>query len=294
MSRAVRARQLYERFEPLHRVAYFAPEGTAALREVYQGASRAYFAGRSAPLGQAPASLVNALFYNFSPARVAECMAGLWQMAGPETALAARAEGAASALRRYAVHEDEGLAVAVELLGKAARGASPQGRALFAANLSLPWPKEPVPALWHAATLLREHRGDGHVAALVVAGISGRESSVLQVSAGRMRQNWVKQMRAYSEEEWANVQSSLAERGLVDATGVLTEAGAALLNKVEQHTDEAASIGLAALGDDEVDMLLQVLSPIARRVLAGGEVPPVHGSALVSSEDQAAERGRTP
>src|SRR5262249_3112633 len=159
--------RFFHRFEPVHAVTYFAPESRAALDGLgYRGFWMGYFAARSAPLGRVPVEVVTAMFYNFAPARVAKALNGAWAVAGPEGALVARQESAAAALRRYGVDDSQSVRTAAELAGKAAKVAGVDGRPLFAANRALPWPDEPVPALWHAATLLREQRGDAHIAVL--------------------------------------------------------------------------------------------------------------------------------
>ena len=179
------ARRLYDRFEPIHAVTYFAPEARAAMDGFgFRGFWMGYFAARSAPLGQVAPEVVTALFYNFAPARVARALPAAWEIAPPLAVVQAREAAAVAALRRYGLTDDENVRTAAQLAGSAIQQASVVGRALFAANLALPWPTEPLAALWHATTLLREHRGDGHIAALVAEGVSGRESNVLQCAAG--------------------------------------------------------------------------------------------------------------
>ena len=180
------ARRLHDRIEPLHAVTYFAPEARSALDALgYRGFWMGYFAARSAPLGTVTADVVTAAFYNFAPTRVAKALPAAWEVAPPAAALKAREESAVAALTRCGVTEDEATVVA-ELLAKATENLEVGGRVLFAANQSLPWPKEPVARLWHAATLLREHRGDGHVAVLTAHGVSGRECNVLHAAAGKV------------------------------------------------------------------------------------------------------------
>jgi hypothetical protein len=151
----------------VHAVTYFAPESRAALDGLgYRGFWMGYFAARSAPLGIVPREVVAAIFYNFAPERVAKALPAAWEIAGPDAALRARQDSAVAALRRYGIGADENVRVAAELAGRAARQAPLDGRPLFAANLALPWPDDPLAALWHAARLLREQRGDAHVAVL--------------------------------------------------------------------------------------------------------------------------------
>ncbi|MEE6178268.1 SCO6745 family protein [Mycobacterium sp. 050134] len=275
------ARRFYERFEPVHGVTYFAPEARAALDGLgYRGYWMGYFAARSAPLGTVPTEVVTAIFYNFAPERVAKALPTAWEIAGPAAALRARQESAVAALRRYGLDADENVRAAAELVGKAARSAPLDGRPLFAANRALPWPDDPLAALWHAATLLREHRGDGHVALLTAAGITGRESNVLHAAGGGVPRDYIARTRDYDEATWERQERGLAERGLLEADGSLTSAGRDLKARIESSTDELGLSALEALRDDEVAALFRALTPIARAVVAGGDIPALTPMAL--------------
>ncbi|MEE3065449.1 MAG: hypothetical protein VYA67_16105 [Actinomycetota bacterium] len=279
------ARRFFDRFEPVHAVTYFAPEARAALDELgYRGFWMGYFAARSAPLGAAAPELVTAIFYNFAPQRVAKALPAAWQIAGPDAALRARRDSSVAALRRYGLQEDENVSVAAELAGKAARQAGVDGRPLFAANRALPWPDNPLDALWHATTLLREHRGDGHVAVLTAAGISGRECNVLHAAADRVPRDYIARTRDYDETEWRHHEQRLAERGLLNEDGSLTAAGADLKEHVESSTDALGLSALDALSDDEVEALFGALTPITRTVVEGGDVLAVTPMALRRNE----------
>ncbi|OBH55843.1 hypothetical protein A5685_10405 [Mycobacterium colombiense] len=268
------ARRFFDRYEPVHAVTYFAPEARAALDALgYRGFWMGYFAARSAPLGAAPREVVSAIFYNFAPERVAKALPAAWEIAGPQAALQARQESAVAALRRYGLGWDENIRVAAELAGRAARNAPLDARPLFAANLALPWPDDPLSALWHATTLLREQRGDAHVALLAAAGISGRESNVLHAAAGNVSRDYIARTRDYDETTWRQHEQRLAERGLLNDDGTLTSAGRELKDDIELRTDTLALSALDALSDDEVETLFQALTPITRAVVAGGDVP---------------------
>jgi hypothetical protein len=268
------ARRFFDRYEPVHAVTYFAPEARAALDGLgYRGFWMGYFAARSAPLGMVPREVVTAIFYNFAPERVAKALPAAWEIAGPDAALRARQESAVAALRRYGIEADEKVALASELAGKAARGAPLDGRPLFAANLALPWPDEPLAALWHAATLLREQRGDAHVSVLAAAGVSGRESNVLHAAAGRVERDYIARTRDYDEAAWRHHEQRLAERGLLNGDGTVTAAGRELKDHIESSTDALSLSALDALSDDEVETLFGALTPITRAVVAGGDIP---------------------
>jgi hypothetical protein len=267
------ARRFFDRFEPVHAVTYFAPEARTALDGLgFRGFWMGYFAARSAPFGVVPTQVVTAAFYNFAPERVAKALPAAWDVASPSDALLVRTESAVAALRRYGVTDDEATAAA-ELAEKAARGAPLDGRPLFAANLALEWPEEPVARLWHAVTLLREQRGDGHVAVLTTLGLSGRECNVLHAAAGRVPKEMIMRSRDYDDQSWEHHRSRLAERGLVDGDGALTDAGRDVKQQIEDRTDRLALSALDALSDDEVESLFQALTPITRKVVAAGDVP---------------------
>jgi hypothetical protein len=279
------ARRFYDRFEPVHAVTYFAPEARAALDALgYRGFWMGYFAARSAPLGTVPTEVVTAIFYNFAPERVAKALPAAWQIAGPEAALCARQDSAVAALRRYGLSADKNVSVAAELAGRAARQAPPDGRPLFAANLALPWPDDSLAALWHATTLLREQRGDAHVAVLAAAGVSGRESNVLHAVAGGVPRDYIARTRDYDEAAWRHHEQRLTERGLLGDDGSLTAAGRELKDHIESTTDLLALSALDALSDDEVETLFQALTPITRAVIAGGDVPDVTPMSLRRDE----------
>ena len=175
------ARAMWTMFEPVHDVTYFAPEALSAFTEAgLRGYWRGYFAGRAAPLGVARAAVVTASFYNFAPAFVGRAIPGVWDLVTPEQAIEVREAGAAASLRRLLGGREAEAAKAGDLLWRAAEDLDFGGRALSAANSELPVSADPLTRLWQAATLLREHRGDGHFAALAAADVDGCEAVVLR------------------------------------------------------------------------------------------------------------------
>lgn len=267
------ARRFFDRFEPIHAVTYFAPEARAALDGLgFRGFWMGYFAARSAPFGVVAPEVVTASFYNFAPERVAKALPAAWDIASPADALRAREASAVAALGRSGI-DDDAARTAARLAAKAAQTAPLDGRPLFAANRALPWPDAPVATLWHALTLLREQRGDAHVAVLTALGVSGRESNVLHAAAGRVPREMIMRSRDYDETQWHDHQQALTRRGLLDDHGDLTEAGADLKQHIEDTTDRLALSALDALSDDEVETLFRALTPLTRKVVAAGDVP---------------------
>lgn len=271
---AALARRLFDRLEPIHACTYFSAESAAQMQSLgLKGFWPGYFAARSAPLGVVSAEVVSAVFYNFAFAEVARAVPSVWATATPEQVLRAREDGASEALRRYGITDDAGLPVAAELLAEAAATAPLDGRPLFAANRALPWPDQPLRRLWHATTLLREHRGDAHVAALVSEGVSGRESNLLHAAAGGVSADFIKVSRRYSDDEWNALHDNLIQRGLIDDEFSLTSDGAALKHRVETTTDRLALSAFAALDDRDINRLFAALTPITRTVIAAGDIP---------------------
>jgi hypothetical protein len=278
------ARRLYDRFEPVHALTYFSPEARAAFDAAgFRGFWMGYFAARSAPLGPVPAEVVTAIFYNFSASHVGRALPAAWEFGSPTDALRAREASAVAALRRCGVTGDD-VETAAALLTKAARNASLDGRPLFAANIALPWPEEPLAALWHATTLLREQRGDTHVAVLGSLGVSGRECNVLHAVADRVPREFIVRSRQYGDDEWRSCTARLAARGLLDDAGALTEAGVALKQNIEDTTDRLALAAFDALDDAELEALFRSLTPITRTVIAGGDIPAATPMALRRDE----------
>lgn len=242
-------------YEPIHAVTYFAPESRAAFEEAgLRGFWRGYFAGRAAPLGPAPTSTVTATFFGFAPAFVERAIPSVWSLAAPEKVVAARAEGATAVLERLGLTDTK---EAADLLQAAASELDHAGRVLSAANAALP-----DGSLWQAATTLREHRGDGHVAALVAAGLDGCESLVLRAGLDIGR-DLLQPARGWTDEQWAQAADRLRSRDLLDADGKATQAGTDLYDEIEKATDHAASRPWASLGEARCTRLRELLEPVS-------------------------------
>jgi hypothetical protein len=270
------ARRMWPAFETYHAHIYFVPEAAEAYRQLgLKGGWMGYFASRSAPLGAAPPELVSAVFFNFHPAMVARALPDAWALAAPEDILAARLRIADVALRRL-IPDHVGSpaeAEAAALAREAAEAPAVAGHPLFAALRALPWPGEPHLVLWHACTLLREHRGDGHVATLTAAGLDGCEAHVTLCAGGAVPRETIQRDRKWSDEEWAAAEERLRSRGWLDAAGVLTDAGRAGRAGIEARTDELAEAPWLAVGPERTERLLELLTPMARAINAAGGVP---------------------
>ncbi len=253
-------------------VNFSAPEPNDAMAALgFRGYWDGYFAGRAAPLGHTPAEVVHAAFYNFADGEVARHIPKVWEVTTPEAAHAARQQGCVAALRR--ILDDQvgtpGLASAAELLSRVSTSAPTEGRVMYAGLRALPVPEEPVARLWHTANMLREHRGDGHIAALVSEGVGGLEAHVLSaLDMGVYPAESFGRIHHLPEDYLAEVMDGLRARGLLDASGRFTEAGRATKDRVESLTDRLAEAPYQGLAPRELDRLADLLEPLARTLRA--------------------------
>jgi hypothetical protein len=269
------ARRFHLPFEAVHIVGYFAPETTEAYLDAgLTDYGMGYFASRSAAMGAVPPELTAATFFVFSPALVAAFLPRAWELLTPDEVLKARADGIEEALRRGLgeLADSPEVAQAAAITNGLLDGLTVAGRPLAAAHRRLPVPELPLMALWHAATVLREHRGDGHVAALVLAGLDPVEALITAVAAGASAK-FLKTTRGWSPEQWADGERRLRERGLLDDEAQLTPAGQQMRKGVEDATDAAAADPYRRLGEDGCQELMDLLLPLARAIAAAGVVP---------------------
>jgi hypothetical protein len=275
------ARQMWTLFEPVHIISYFAAEPRAEFeRTGLRGFWRGYFAGRAAPLGRTAAAPVIASFFSFAPSMVSRALPGVWEMISPPDALGARAAGAVAALRTLlglagGQAAPAEVAQAADLLLAATEDIEAAGRPLGAANAALPVPSEPLARLWQAATVLREHRGDGHVAALVAADLDGSEALALRAGVnlaaggapGSRAWGWTRPElqpnRGWTDADWDAATQRLAGRGLLGSDGTATTDGVAVYQHAERVTDVSAARPWARLGADNTARLAELLEPIA-------------------------------
>ncbi|MEU3273924.1 hypothetical protein ABZ639_24055 [Saccharomonospora sp. NPDC006951] len=270
------ARALWEFYEPVHDVTYFSPEARAAADAIgMQGFFMGYFAMRAAPLGPVPPAVVTSGFYVFHPDRVARALPDAWTRTSPQDALDARLTGAGAALRRILGDTANGDSVseAADLAWRAAEAADTRGRMLAATNQVLDRPDQPILALWQALTTLREHRGDGHVAVLVGAGVGPVEAMLLKAHVGEADAETQRTVRRWSEEEWAHGRAELRARGWLNGDDRLTEAGRTAHDEIERRTDTAALSPWKALGIENTERLAALLAPIAEAVRSSGVLP---------------------
>lgn len=259
--------------EPLHALTYFHPQALEAAADTgIKGFWMGYFGCRAAPLGAVGPEVVLATFYNFAPRKVHRAIPDAWSFAGVDKLLAARLAGVDLALWEIFGPDLRGeqLRKAARLAGRAAASAQSAGRPLAAANAGLPEPVEPHLALWQALTTLREHRGDGHVTTLVGYEVGPCEALVLAVATGRGTKDVFRFARGWTEDEWNAAVASLTARGWLDPSGAITAAGSNARNEIETVTDRLAAAPYDVLGSRGLSDLVEVLRPLADRVVAAG------------------------
>lgn len=275
-------RRLARLFEPFHSVTYYSPEILRLHDEGYRGWWHSYFGYRPAPMGPVPAKVVVAAFYNFAPRMVERAVPGVWDIHSPADSIQRRLELVDEALRRAFAHDLAGrhMTGAAELARRAIEGCDVAGRALYGGYAELAWPDEPYLALWHACTLMREHRGDSHNIALAAVDLDGVECHVMMAAHGHGNRPTIAAIRGWTDEEWDAAVERLGVRGLVTGDGEYTEAGRRARSDVERHTDELASEPARRLGPDGVAALVGHLEPLVEHLTTTGEVsgrwPPPH------------------
>jgi hypothetical protein len=272
------ARSAHNATNSLHSLIYFAPETEQELTRVgLRAGQMCYFAGRAAPMGAVGSGVVAATFYNFNPDLVARHIPAAWELASPDAVLGARLAAADAALTRLLGPDVTGSAdmtALAEALREAASACAPEGRPLYAGHADLDWPDAPHLVMWHAASLLREHRGDGHIWALACAGLSGIEALVTHVATAKgFNPAFALSSRGWSQDEWDSAVSSLAAQDLLDSEGELTAAGHELRAQVEDQTDRLAGAPWQYLGERRTEDVARIGKAMTRAVLAAGAFP---------------------
>jgi hypothetical protein len=266
------ARRLWAAVEPLHAVVYFAPETAAAAKEAgLRGYWMGYFAGRLAPLGPIGPAAATAVLFGFAPAMVARALPDAWSFASPPDVLGSRLSAVEAALSRAlgpSGHDE-----LASLLEQAASACRFDGRPLAAAWAAVPRPAGVLARLWLAATVLREHRGDGHVLAAVHAGLTGLETTLTHIGDGVLARGDVQPHRGWSDADWASSVSRLVARGLLDSSGRLTDSGLEVRRRIEEDTDRLAAAPVEALGPAGLARLLELAVPLSRVLIDTGVIP---------------------
>lgn len=270
-------KQFKQSFDALHSLCYFVPEVDEELIAAGLRPGRmCYFAGRAAAMGPVGPGVVAATFYNFNPEVIGRTIPRAWTLATPEQVIAARYVGVDRALTRLLGDEtlkSDELAEAAELAREATAGCTVEGRPLYAGHADLPWPDKSHLVLWHAVTLLREYRGDGHIAALVLNGLGGLDALVTHVATGvSFVDAAAKLTRGWSDEQWDASVARLREKGILGEDG-LTEQGRQLRGRIEVATEAAATGPWEHLGPEKTARLEELCGALSTQVVAAGAYP---------------------
>ncbi|MEM9521381.1 MAG: hypothetical protein AAGA37_18875 [Actinomycetota bacterium] len=255
----------------VHAFIYFAPEAGEEYDAVGLAANQHYFASRAAAMGAVPAEVVVATFYNFNPTLVHPAIPSAWAIAEPATIQTARIRAAGRVLRRIDpdVTADD-IDEATKIAGAMIDGVSDAGRPLAAGNRATPEPDDAWERLWQRITVLREWRGDAHIAALVSAPADPVEALALHAATGKVPRGALVATRAWSDEEWSAGIDRLVRRGLLNDDESFTEMGEAFRAEIERRTDVASLPLVEAVGPDRTQRFIDLLKPVRKALLDGG------------------------
>lgn len=253
-----------------HGFIYFSPVARAAYAELGLSDAQQYFAGRAAALGRVPASVVTATFFNFNPAAVEAGIPSAWDVADPTEIQTARMKAAGDQLAALGALDDASLAAAGDLAGAVADGVGYEGKALAAANRDVPEPDDPWQRLWQRLTVIREWRGDAHVAVLTAAPVTALEALVLHAATGQVSAEVLLATRRWEQHQWDAAIERLAGRGLVDADGAFTEEGDAYRAGIEDRTNMVCAPLVEAIGEAETRRFIDLLKPLRAALMESG------------------------
>jgi len=275
------ARKMWRTLEPYHAMIYFVPDTKPIYERIgLRGRSMGYFASRAAALGAVPADVVSATFYNFNPVLARSVIPDAWRLAAPDRIVAARLEAVDAALRRLLGDAMEGpeVAEAASLAREATTACTLLARPLYAAHAALAWSDEPYLVLWQAITLLREYRGDGHVAALLCEEVDGVEALVIYTATGGGDRAMLQATRGWSQQEWDAAAARLRRRGWLDDAGAPTDVGVAYREGIEARTDRLALAPWARLGAERCARLQELVRPLSKAISAAGTFAALNGA----------------
>ena len=264
-------RAFWRSIQAVHDVVYFAPDAKQRYESLgLKGYWMGYVASRSAALGAASPTTVTALFHGFAPALVRRALPDAWERATPADVLETRLAIARDAL--FPALDGVDVDRVARELEQVVAGLDFAGKPLAAAHADVPVPGDEVGRLWHAATVVREYRGDCHVAVLTAAGLDGASANALAVAAG-LAPPEQRTVRGWTEEEWSDAVGRLGTRGWVTATGALTDTGRSARAQIEDTTDRVCAAGLDRRATGRAITVEAALTGIARSLDHTGAVP---------------------
>ncbi|MGH9114317.1 MAG: SCO6745 family protein [Acidimicrobiales bacterium] len=277
------ARRLAATLEPFAGQVYFAPECHKAYEALGFGPSPAtvgatqmpdrpaYFCSRGSCLGQVPGEVVAATFAVFNPAVVVPAVEDGWTKTDAAAIARTRAEASTAHLTRVLGATPAGLDRAIEFLRAATEHLRPEGRALYSGLVALGMPGTPVGDAWRLADMLREYRGDAHIAAWVSAGFDAPQIGLLtELYWGLPMRTYIR-TRSWTDADLDVAEDRLRSRGLV-SDGALTAAGREQREQVEVATDRQCAPIVDALGAG-LDELIGILRPWGDALRQAGGYP---------------------
>ena len=275
MNLTVLTRRLAKAAEPLHSCAYYADEVKRFTEFGFSGWWHAYFAYRAAPMGAVSAQEVTVAFYNFAPRMVEKAVPSCWEVMSPRNVRQQQIQIMEEALHRIFKDDvpDRRAGYAAEALRETLTGLETSGRPLYEAWGTESWPESVLLSLWHAATLLREYRFDGHNDALRQADISGLGCHLMMAADGRGTPTVIQTIRGWTPKEWQLEAEKLRSRGWITAEGLHTELGRSVRRDIELATDHNAELVVANLGDQRSEKVLGALEGMAGFLIKTGTVP---------------------
>ena len=272
-----RTRALRNVCEPIGANVYFAPEAHQRYLALgLQSMGNGYFCSRSASMGKPSGLVVTAAFGVFNPAVVVPAVESGWAITEPGPLLQARYDGAVASLRRLLGEPDPRLlSRAVELLRRGLEEAEGAGHPLFSGLKGLPWPTEPLGQLWRCCDMVREHRGDSHIAVWTRAMVKPIEIQLMSELQLGISLKTYSMTRGWSIEQMDRALDEMRERGWVEGE-MFTQEGRVFRDQIESDTDDMETPVVDAIGA-EFDQLIEILSPWAASIvkvgIAGGGYP---------------------
>ncbi|MGH9008474.1 MAG: SCO6745 family protein [Acidimicrobiia bacterium] len=265
------ARRLRDAMEPIASHAVWSRHTNEVLSKLGLKLFTGYVWGKAAVLGEPPTEVVVSVFPDFEPGLITAAYEEARRQCGRAGMMAAREEATIESLA--AVLDGADVTPVIRALRRGVEAADGTGLVLFSGLRSLGWPDDPVGHLWRACDLLRQHRGDGHTAACIAAGLGPVTMNVMTelwmgIPVGQLAVG----QRGWPEEAVAAAVAELERRGLV-ADGALTTAGRRLRDDIEDRTDAMQQSIIDAVGAD-LDALTRQLDGWSDALIAAGAAPP--------------------
>jgi hypothetical protein len=268
------ARRVRDAIEPIATIGWWSRSASESATEVGLDFFSAYVWGRAASLGpDVSPAVVESCFGVFESGMIERVLTAAQATVSQEVVLAARQRGATAGLAASTGSIDPSvIATLGSRLLVALQEVEGTGRPLFSALRALPVPHDPHGALWRGAELLREHRGDGHLAAGIAVGLNASEMNVLTELWLGYGFGEYSGTRGFSTDRLAETAAGLHERGWLTGERSLTADGRQAREAIELATDASQQALMDALGDD-AEWVITSATTISSAVLASHAAP---------------------